>query len=128
MPGRSAAYLEALRAAPGEVRLPDGTPISGCLVEEQGPGALATVGRALIESATALNHEARRGEDRRATVRLGYLVGAVDAGASTTGGIHRDLQLRLNSAARFTPADGRPLGAEFERAFGEGYAAAKTGG
>ena len=121
-------YLEALRAAPGQVRLSGETPISACLVEEQGPGQLATVGRTLVGAATELNREARRGGDRQAIVRLGYLVGAVDTGAATTGGIHRDLQLRLNSAARFTPRGEKPFGAAFERSFGEGYAAAKTNG
>jgi hypothetical protein len=120
-------FLEALRAAPGEVRLSDGTAISDCLVEEQGPGELAMVGRTLIAAATELNRAARRG-DRRAIVRLGYLVGAADAGAATTGGIHHDLQLRLNSAARFIPGKEKSFGAAFERSFGEGYAAGKTSG
>jgi hypothetical protein len=123
-----AAYLKALRAAPGDVRLSGETPISDCLVEEQGGGQLATVGRSLVGAATELNREARRTGDRQAIFSLGYLVGAVDAAASATGGIHRDLQLRLNSAARFVPGNEKPFGAAFERSFGEGYAAASRAG
>jgi hypothetical protein len=60
-------------------------------------------------------------------VRLGYLVGAVQEGAAATGGIHEDLVLRLDAAARFT--GGRDaFGARFERAFGVGYAAGQEHG
>src|SRR6476660_1222528 len=54
------AYLRALRTAPGDVTLSDGTTISGCLVENQDPGDLAAVGSAMLAAATTLNAEARK--------------------------------------------------------------------
>ena len=121
------AYLDALQAAPGEVRLAGTTPISACLVEEQEAGALAQVGEAVVGAATQLNAEVRRTGDEAATVQLGYLIGAVQEAASTTGGIHEDLTLRLDAAANFTPG-GRPFPASFEQAFGEGYVAGQRDG
>lgn len=121
-------YLEALEAAPGEVRLAGTTPISSCLVSEQASGSLQTVGKSIIDAATELNGEVLRDPDPQTIVRLGYLVGAVQEGAATTGGIHRDLILRLDSAARYPGPGGKPFGAEFERSFGEGYAAGQASG
>jgi len=124
----AAEYLAALEAAPAEVRLEGSVAISDCLVEEQPPGALGAVGKPIVEAATALNERARRDPSGPATVRLGYLVGAVQQGAASTGGIHEDLVRRLDAAARFSGGGERSLGADFERAFGEGYAAAQPGG
>jgi hypothetical protein len=121
-------YLAALDAAPGEVRLGGTTAISSCLVSDQASGALQTVGKSIVDAATELNTEVRRAGDRRAIVELGYLVGAVQEGAAVTGGIHRDLVLRLDAAARFTGPEGEAFGAGFERAFGEGYAAGQASG
>ncbi len=122
------AYLQALEAAPAEVRLDGATPISSCLVEDQESGALQTVGKSVIDAATELNRRILRDPDPQTIVRLGYLVGAVQEGASATGGIHEDLVLRLDSAARYTGPGGEPFGAGFERSFGEGYAAGQAGG
>jgi hypothetical protein len=121
------AYLTALKAAPGPVRV-GGTPISECLVEEQQPGQIATVGESVIAAATELNRRVRRDPDPAATVQLGYLVGAVQEAEATTGGIHQDLKLRLDSAARYSGPDGKPFSAEFERRYGEGYAAGQAQG
>ena len=41
----SDAYLTALRAAPGEVRLQGETPISDCLTPDQEGGQLASIGK-----------------------------------------------------------------------------------
>jgi hypothetical protein len=122
------AYLEALAAAPGEVLLDGTTPISSCLVEEQAPGALQTVGQAAIQAATELNREIREDPDPATIVRLGYLVGALRQAAGETAGIHEDLLLRLESAARFSGDGQKPFDAGFERAFGEGYAAGQAPG
>jgi hypothetical protein len=122
------AYLAALEAAPGDVRLAGTTPISDCLVEEQEPGAQAQVGESIIAAATQLNRDVRRDPDGPKTERLGYLVGAVQEGAAQTGGIHRDLVLRLDNAARYAGPDGETFGAGFERAFGEGYTAGQERG
>lgn len=122
------SYLEALEVAPGEVRLDGTTAISSCLVPDQDPGPLQTVGKSVVDAATELNGDVRSSGSERATVELGYLVGAVQEGAAATDGIHRDLILRLDSAARFTGPGGEPFGAAFERSFGEGYAAGQAGG
>ena len=45
-------FTSALRKAPGAVRLPGGTPISGCLVRNQSAGDLTTVGATLVRVAT----------------------------------------------------------------------------
>jgi hypothetical protein len=117
-------YLRALERAPGAVRLAGRTPISSCLVSEQDGGQLANIGQAMIVSATKLNAEARRDPGGPAALQLGYLLGAVSGGADS---IHTDLVRRLNSAARFDAAGGT-LPAEFERAFGRGYAAGQRSG
>jgi hypothetical protein len=124
----SGAYLSALEAAPGEVRLDGTTPISDCLVANQPSGALQTVGKSVIGAATELNGEILDRPDRRTIARLGYLVGAVQEGASDTGGIHEDLVRRLDAAARYSGPSGKPFGVGFERAFGVGYAAGQASG
>lgn len=121
------AYLAALESAPGEVRLEGGVPISDCLVEAQSGGELGQVGEGMVAAANELNRQARRDPAGDATTQLGYLIGAVQEAASTTGGIHEDLVLRLDSAARFSN-EGKGLGAAFERAFGAGYAAGQESG
>jgi hypothetical protein len=120
----ASAYLSALGAAPGDVRLEGTTPISDCLVEEQEAGPLAEVGKSMVSAATELNRRVLNGASRQVAVELGYLVGAAEAGASTTGGVHRDLVLRLESAARYAGPQGDGLPPGFEAAFEEGHAAA----
>lgn len=123
----AAAYDSALSEAPDEVRLQGETPISSCLVDDQSAGDIGSVGETVIAVATDLNARARRDPAGPATVELGYLVGAVQQGATTTDGIHQDLVRRLDAAARFSPGEA-PLPASFERAFGEGYAAGQASG
>ena len=125
--GSAAEYVRALEAAPGEVRLDGSTPIGACLVPEQEPGTLEGVGRSLVGAASTLNEQARRERGGDAAVQLGYLSGAVDEAADSTGGIHQDLRLRLASAARFVPGGGT-LPGSFERSFAEGYAAGRGDG
>ena len=119
----STEYVRALAAAPGEVRLEGGTPISDCLVPEQEGGDLARVGQEMVKAATDLNTAARQDPTGPQAVQLGYLIGAVERGAE---GIHADLVLRVNTAARFSPQGLLP--AEFERTFGQGYAAGLESG
>ncbi|HKH22613.1 MAG TPA: hypothetical protein VKA88_03250 [Solirubrobacterales bacterium] len=120
----NAGYLHALERAPGQVRLGGTTPIADCLVPDQDGGQLASIGQEMIVAATKLNGEARRDPGGAAAVQLGYLIGAVSKGADA---IHTDLVRRLNSAARFSETGGA-LPAEFERAFGRGYAAGRSSG
>jgi hypothetical protein len=124
----ASAYLGALEAAPREVLLDATTPISSCLVEEQPPGPLQTVARSVIGAATELNRRARQDPGPASIVRLGYLVGAVQEAAASTGGIHEDLVLRLDSAARYAGPGGKPFSAAFERSFGAGWAAGQANG
>jgi len=121
------AYLSALASAPDPVRLADGTPIGACLVDGQPAGPLAQVGGAMVAAATELNRRARDRQPARAAVQLGYLVGAAEDAGSATGGIHRDLILRLESAAGYGGPGDEPLPDSFERAFEVGYAAGRSG-
>jgi hypothetical protein len=121
------AYLRALEVAPDAVRLDGTTPISDCLVEEQAAGPLTEVGGSIVEGATQLNQRALSG-DRGAAAELGYLVGAVEQGASETGGIHRDLVLRVQSAASFAGASGRGLDPDAQREYDHGFSAGRAAG
>lgn len=116
----SSAYLEALTSAPGEVRLNGETPIGECLAENQQGGNLATVGTALVETATKLNAEARAEPGGDANLQLGYLIGAVAGGAERTEGIHTDLIRRLTVAARYAPGR-EPLPPAFLATYRQGY-------
>ena len=118
-------YLQALRGAPGEVRI-DGTSISDCLVPSQPGGELAEVGSGMVAAATRLNEGARADPTGSQAFQLGYLIGAAQRGAEETAGIHTDLIRRLNSAARFDPAGIPP--ASFERTFGRGFQAGRESG
>ncbi len=123
----SDTYLRALAAAPGEVRLDGETPISECPAENQAGGELATVGEAMVETATSLNAEARAEPGSEASVQLGYLVGAVMRGTEPTEGIHADLVRRLIVAARYAPGR-QPLPPAFLAAYGRGFKAGRESG
>jgi len=120
------AYIQALAVAPGEATLGDDTPISDCLAENQEGGDLATVGEAMVETATKLNAEARAEPGGPASVRLGYLLGAAERGAERTEGIHTDLVRRLTVAARYSPHP--PLPTALLRAYREGFEAGRDHG
>jgi hypothetical protein len=121
------AYEKALEAAPGEVRLQGETPISDCLAPNQQAGDLARVGEATVETATALNAEARADSGSDAALRLGYLLGAAERGSEESEGIHSDLVRRLTVAARFAPGD-QPLTEKFLAAYREGFRAGRDDG
>ena len=124
---RPGAFTTALRDAPGAVRLAGGTSISECIVPNQSAGELANVGATLVKVGTQLNAEARAKPNGAATLELGYLVGAVTRGASSTARIHVELTRRLGVAARFSPG-GRALPAAFSHTYEKGYAAGKDHG
>jgi hypothetical protein len=122
-----AAYERALEAAPDEVLLGDETLISECVPRNQSGGDLARVGEAMIETATALNAEARADPGGAANLQLGYLLGAVERGAEESEGIHADLVRRLVVAARFVPGkQASPPG--FIPTYSEGFEAGRSGG
>lgn len=114
------AYAGALAKAPGEVRLSGEVPISDCLAENQQGGDLATVGAAMLETATQLNSEARAEPGGQENLELGYLLGAAQRGAERTSGIHAELVRRLSFAARYSP-ENRPLQPLFLRTYREGF-------
>jgi hypothetical protein len=118
-------YLKALEAAPGPVRLAGETPISGCLVKDQSAGDLADLGASLVRAATLLSAAAQRDPGGEQTLRLGYLVGAVQEGASETSGIHTDLVRRIEVSARYLKPRGT---SSFDLAYARGYAAGRSGG
>ena len=120
-------YLAALDRAPGAVKLAGETPISDCLAENQQGGELATVGEAMVETATVLNGEARGVPASPAALRLGYLLGAAERGAERTEGIHADLIRRLTVAARYAP-DRQPLSPVFLAAYRKGFDAGQSSG
>jgi hypothetical protein len=121
------AYERALKAAPEEVLLEDETLISECLARNQTSGDLVRVGEAMLETATALNAEAREDPGGNAAVQLGYLLGAIERGSEESEGIHADLVRRLTVAARYAPGR-EPLPPAFYRAYRSGYAAGQSNG
>ena len=123
----SSAYLQALQDAPGQVTLDDGTPISGCLVQNQEAGDLATAGTAMVSAATRLNAEARAEPGSNANLQLGFLLGAAQRAAASNEGIDAALIQRLGAAARYSP-DGRPLPPSFQRAYRSGFDAGEARG
>jgi hypothetical protein len=120
-------YLQALKRAPETVKLRDETPIGECLVDNQKAGDLATVGTALVGTATKLNAQARAEPGGEANLQLGYLLGAAERGGSQTDGIHAELIRRLTAAARYSP-DNRPLPPAFLHAYREGFDAGEAHG
>jgi hypothetical protein len=84
----------ALERAPESVTL-DGTPISDCFTRASEPGDIQSIGFAFTEAAAELAREARENPDGDSALELGYLVGAVRAGASDTAGIHDELVRRV---------------------------------
>jgi hypothetical protein len=120
-------YLRALQDAPRAVKLRGQTPISDCLVENQGGGQLATVGSAMVTAAIKLNTEARADPGGKANLQLGYLVGAAQLGSERTDGIHSELLRRLSAAVRYSP-DSQALQLAFLRTMIRGVNAGKTRG
>jgi hypothetical protein len=118
-------YLKALEVAPDPVRLQGETPISGCLVEDQAAGDLADVGASLVQTATALSVAAERDPGGAQALRLGYLVGAVEEGASETSGIHADLVRRVKASSRHLESR---RSRKFDLAYARGYAAGRSEG
>ena len=97
------------------------------MVRNQQTGDLTNVGSYLLRVATQLNAQARREGAAAPTVQLGYLVGAVARGAANTGGIHSELQRRIEAAALYSPA-GKPPPEPFDHRYEKGYAAGKDDG
>lgn len=100
----------ALRAAPGEARLGDGTPLSACVDGATTDAELQNVGVAMTGAAEEL--ELRAPTDARAALELGYLVGAARRGAGSASAIQAELVRRLERSANLdgaTPSSRRAI-------------------
>jgi hypothetical protein len=93
--GTGAEILTALGAAPGAVRLADGTRLSECVARSVQGTDLENVGAVFTRAGSELALRATR--DPVAALRLGFLVGAVERGASSTAGFQAELENRMRS-------------------------------
>ena len=110
-----AEVAKALAAAPGEVRLVDGTRLSECVRSAESDAELQNLGIVLTDVAEDLEADAR--EDPRAALRLGYLVGAARRGAPSDSALQSELVRRLQgNMAMDLPAAGEQALAEGLRA------------
>jgi hypothetical protein len=102
------AVEAALREAPGEVRLENGTRLSDCLVRTSEQGDVLLVGEIYLGVASRLADVAAEDPAAPEAIRLGYLMGAVRRGAIETQGIHdellRRLELETSRVDRASPA------------------------
>lgn len=88
-----ATIQRALRQAPGEVRLADGSPLSRCVAAATSDAELQDLGVTFVAVADRLALRARR--DPRAALQLGYLVGTFRRAAANGHGAHAELVRRL---------------------------------
>jgi hypothetical protein len=96
------AVVEALGAAPAQVRIEGGPTISECVSGSRNPGDLQTVGGVLTQAAEELEETAPR--DPGAALRLGYLIGAARRGLQGQLGITDELVRRIERTADFNRA------------------------
>ena len=85
---------KALASAPGEVRI-EGTRPSECFTRAANPAEIQQVGAVFIATTEKLADASRAKPTSPATLRLGYLIGAVRRGAGRTQGIHYETQRRI---------------------------------
>ena len=116
-----APVVRALEAAPGAVRLPDGTSLSTCVRRARSDAELQDLGSTYTRVADGL--AGRMAGSDRAAVRLGYLIAAVRRGARRTNGIHAELVRRLEQTVGL---DGPPRAQR--SAFRRGVAAGERSG
>lgn len=90
--------LTALRQAPDAVTLADGTRLSSCVGSARTEGELQSLGIVFVRVADALRRNAATRPD--AALRLGYLSGAVKAGATrSSGAVAAQLARRVQQVA-----------------------------
>lgn len=94
---RTADVLRALRRAPRDVALQDGTRLSTCVERAVGDVDLQVVGATFTAAADRLAR--RLDTSTSAAVQLGFLIGAAERGAARTPGVQTELAARLASAA-----------------------------
>ena len=97
-----AELTTALRSAPGAVVLKDGTRLSRCVSTARTDGDLQSLGISLGRLADTLR--ARAQTDASAALQLGYLAGAVRAGARRApSGLAAQLARRMQQLATLAP-------------------------
>ena len=112
--------VRALDAAPGDVRLADGTPLSECVRNAYSDAEQQNLGIVLTDVAEDL--EAKAADDPRAALRLGYLVGAARRGAPGDSSLQFELVRRLEGSV---PGDLPP---DARRSLDEGLRAGEQRG
>jgi hypothetical protein len=121
--GEPAALMTALRQAPATVALEDGTRLSRCVSTARTDSDLQSLGFSLGRTADVLR--ARAAKDPAAALQLGYLAGAVRAGARrATSGIAAQLGRRMAQLATLRPGAGRAAATAWAR----GSRAGESGG
>jgi hypothetical protein len=100
----AAGYARALAGAPGAVRLAGGVAISRCLRTVRQSADLQNLGAVLLTVAGDLATRARDRGDDDAVLQLGYLAGAVNAGAARSSGVSAELANRITNATRSVDA------------------------
>jgi hypothetical protein len=89
--------LRALRNAPDDVALSDGTLLSECVARAFDDAELQLLGYAFTPAADRLAARA----DADAAFQLGFLIGAVRRGAKHTNGVHLELVRRMETTVTF---------------------------
>jgi len=92
----SSAVRSALREAPRPVTL-GGTPLSDCIRDTSGGGALQDVGAAYLTAASELADDAARNPGGTSALQLGYLTGAFERSRTGAQGVGHELGRRLRS-------------------------------
>jgi hypothetical protein len=86
---------EALRAAPGDVRLQGRVRISDCFQQAASSAAVQNLGSTFLATAQQLADRARADPRGDEAVQLGYMLGAVRRGAGTESGVHYEAVRRV---------------------------------
>jgi hypothetical protein len=94
---QSADVLQALAHAPRQVALADGTALSQCVRRTIDDSRLQALGATLTAVADEL--AGRMGSSDAAAFQLGFLIGAVDRGATQAAGLQEELANRVAGAA-----------------------------
>jgi hypothetical protein len=97
-----AAVLKALAAAPGAVRV-GGVSLSHCFNRTASASDVQTVGGTLLAVAEQLSNRAEAHPEGAAALRLGYLIGAAQRGASRNG-VAAELVRRLEQEEGSLPS------------------------
>jgi hypothetical protein len=89
--------LQALTHAPRNVTLADGTLLSQCVRRTIDDSRLQALGATLTTTADELARQMRTSD--AAALQLGFLIGAVDRGATQAAGLQEELANRVAGAA-----------------------------